>query len=67
MGGDSCSEGRGFESRHSILDGHFSHQFVVKKFMDVCLKKTEKVNQKEVGDGPLFKLGESALVVNHAR
>ena len=23
MGGDSCSEGRGFESRHSILDGHF--------------------------------------------
>ena len=35
--------------------------------MDVCLKKTEKVNQKEVGDGPLFKLGESALVVNQAR
>ena len=22
MGGDSCSEGRGFESRHHILDGN---------------------------------------------
>ena len=23
MGGDSCAEGRGFESQHCILDGHF--------------------------------------------
>ena len=23
MGGDSCFEGRGFESLHRILDGHF--------------------------------------------
>ena len=32
MGGDSCSKGRGFESRRRILDGHdiFSHLFVVK-------------------------------------
>ena len=30
MGRDSRSEGRGFESRHRILDGHFSHIFVVK-------------------------------------
>ena len=30
MGGDLCSEGCGFESRHRILDGHFSHKFVVK-------------------------------------
>ena len=22
MGGDSCSKGHGFESRHCILDGH---------------------------------------------
>ena len=29
-GGDSKSEGCGFESRHRILDGHFSHLFVVK-------------------------------------
>ena len=31
MGGDSCSEGRGFESLfHYMLEGHFSHIFVVK-------------------------------------
>ena len=30
MGGDSCPEGVGFESQHRILDGHFSHKFVVK-------------------------------------
>ena len=30
MGGDSCLEGCGFESQHCILDGHFSHIFVVK-------------------------------------
>ena len=32
MGGDSCSEGHGFESQRRILDGHdiFSHIFVVK-------------------------------------
>ena len=33
MGGDSCSKGCGFESRHCILDGHFSHIFVVKIVM----------------------------------
>ena len=33
MGRDSCSKGRGFESWHSILDGHFSHIFIVK---NVC-------------------------------
>ena len=33
MGRDSQSEGRGFESRHRILDGHFSHIFVVKIVM----------------------------------
>ena len=30
MGGDSYSNGREFESRHRVLDGHFSHLFVVK-------------------------------------
>ena len=32
MGGDSCSDGHGFESQRHILDGHdiFSHIFVVK-------------------------------------
>ena len=30
MGGDSCSKGCGFKSWHCILDGHYSHIFVVK-------------------------------------
>ena len=30
MGGDSCTEGRGFQSQHLLLDGHFPHIFVVK-------------------------------------
>ena len=33
MGGDSCSEGSGFKSQHCILEGHFSHIFVVKIVM----------------------------------
>ena len=28
--GDSCSKGRRFESQHRVLDGQFSHLFVVK-------------------------------------
>ena len=35
MGGYLCSEGRGFESRHHILHGHFSHLFVLKIVMFV--------------------------------
>ena len=35
MGGDSCSEGRVFESQHCILDGHFSCLFVVRIVMVV--------------------------------
>ena len=33
MGKDTCPEGCGFESRHYILVGHFSHIFVVKIVM----------------------------------
>ena len=29
MGGGSCSKGCGFKSQYHILDGHFSHLFVV--------------------------------------
>ena len=29
MGGDSCSEGCGFESQHRILDGHFFHIYLL--------------------------------------
>ena len=35
MGGDSCTEGRVFESQHSLQDGHFSHFLVVKIVMFV--------------------------------
>ena len=33
IGGDSCPEGCVFESQHCILDGHFSHKFVVEIVM----------------------------------
>ena len=36
MGGDSCFKGRKLESRHCILNGHFSHLFVVKIVVCVC-------------------------------
>ena len=52
MGGDSHSKGRGFESRHRILDGHFSHIFVV-KICNVCLKRPI-INETEAGVGPFF-------------
>ena len=35
MGGDSCSEGRGFKSQDRIPGGHFSHFFAVKIVMFV--------------------------------
>ena len=51
IGGDSRSEGRGFESRPCLLDGHFLHTFVVKTCNDVCLKRPKKTI-KEAGLGP---------------
>ena len=33
MGGDSCSEGRGFKSRHCILDGHLFYVNFVMMFV----------------------------------
>ena len=47
MGGDSCSEGRGFESWHRILDGHniFSHIFVVRIVIFV-LKRQNKTKKR---------------------
>ena len=53
MGRDSRSEGRGFESRHCILDGHF-FTYICCKNCIVCLKKTE--NRRKRGRGwPIFK------------
>ena len=56
MGGDSHSKGRGFESRHHILDGHFSHIFVV-QICNVCSKRP-KINEKEARVGPFLKIKE---------
>ena len=53
MGRDSRSKGRGFESRHRILDGHFSHIFVV-KICNVCLKRP-KINEKRPGMAHFLK------------
>ena len=38
MGGDSCSEGCEFESKHRVLDGHF-FKFICWKNCNVCLKR----------------------------
>ena len=52
-GRDSRSKDRGFESRHHILDGHFSTYICSKNCNDVCLKKTE--NKRKRGRGwPIF-------------
>ena len=63
MGGDSRSEGCGFESRHRILDGHFSHIFAV-IFFYFCLKRP-KINEKEARVGPFkkTKIDKWAVVV----
>ena len=53
MGQVSCSEGRGFESRHLILDGHFFTYICCKIVMFV--RKKTKINEKEAGVGPFLK------------
>ena len=50
MGGDSCYKGCGFESQYRILDGYFSHLFVVE------IDKKTKINEKEAGVGPYLKI-----------
>ena len=54
LGGDSCSEGRGFESWHHILDaGHFSHIFVSKI---VLMFEWKDDNKQKRGRGwPIFQ------------
>ena len=40
MGGDSCPEGRRFESQHGILDGHFV-TYICCGNCNVCLKRRQ--------------------------
>ena len=53
-GGDSQSESRGFEFHHRILDGDFSHRFLVKIVLMFDCKRP-KINEKEAVDGPFLK------------
>ena len=45
MGGDSCTKGREFKSRHHILDGYFSHLFVVKNIVMRVWKDKNKLKK----------------------
>ena len=42
MGGDPSPEGCGFKSQHCILDGHFSHAFVVMMVIFVSKDKNKQ-------------------------
>ena len=53
MGGDSGSEGRGFESRCRILDGHF-FTLICCKIVLMFVWERPKINEKEAGGGPFF-------------
>ena len=46
MGGDSYSEGCGFESRHCILDGHFFTLICCKNCIDVCLERRKNTKKR---------------------
>ena len=63
MRGPSCSKGRGFESRHSILDGHFFTLICGKICNDVCLKRP-KINNKRGRCWPIFYNIKQVLQVN---
>ena len=55
MGDNSCSKGRGFESRRQILDGMTFFTLICCKICsDVCLKRP-KINKKEALVGPFLK------------
>ena len=58
MGGDSRSEGRGFESQCHILDGHFFTLICCKIVLMFILKRL-KINEKEAGNGPFLKKKET--------
>ena len=57
MGGDSHSEGRGFEFQHRILDGHY--------FPFICCKNCNDCKDENV-DGPFFTISDlSCLNTNY--
>ena len=62
MGGDSCSEGCGFESQHHVLDGHFFTNICCKNCNDDCLKRP-KINDERGRGWPILKNVDWAVVV----
>ena len=52
MGGDSCSEGHGFQSQHHILNGIFFTYICCKNCNDVCLKRP-KIDDKRGRGWPI--------------
>ena len=63
MGGDSCSEGGGFESQHLILDGHCYTYTCCKNCNDVFLKRP-KINDKRGLGWPNFFKKKHLLITN---
>ena len=59
MWGDSISEGRGFESQHCIIDGHFFTYIVVKMF--VWKDENKQIRGR---DGPFKKQVDFIIVLN---
>ena len=59
MGGDSCSKGCGFESQHRILDGQFSHSFVVKIVMFVWKDKLKRGRGWPIKDKNIWYINHS--------
>ena len=64
MEGDSKSEGRGFESRHCILDGHFLTYICCQNCNDVCLKRP-KINDKRGRGWPIFMIDNFNTLVQN--
>ena len=54
MGGDSCSKGRGFESRRNKLMDIFFTLICCTICNDVCLKR-QKINDKKGRGWPILK------------
>ena len=59
IGGDSRPRGSRFESRHRILDGHFS-SYIAVKFVMFVYKKRKKTT-KEAEDGHFLNEGKSNI------
>ena len=63
MGVDSCSKGRGFESRRRILDGHdiFHIHLLLKLY---CLFEKTENKQKKGRGWPIFKKKTKSVVAS---